>query len=185
MNNYPEEIYYNDYTIGEIHAAERAYDLGREHAKQKDATETEWHNLTEQIQAGANIDWEKLDGMKARCVHAELGTLTYKLERYSNSPECSFLAWFTLGAPKAWTAALAYAWSGRCDWTLYIDRPVPLKRKTADQLELGAEFIGQSRFKPGEIDYCYVVTSGGKRKVITAEGLLLEPEWVEVVDDEA
>ena len=197
MSNYPEEIYKATNESGK-EWAERIYktgfkfghSIGRDQAKNefllatKPHEKTEWYNLTEQIQAGANIDWEQLDGVPAKCVHESGAVYQHKLVRNKEH----YLAPVTMledYCPVGWGGAFVNAWHGDDGWTLFIDRPVPLKRKTADQLELGVEFIGQPRCKPGQTGYCYTVPSGGERKVITAEGVLFDPEWVEVVDDEA
>lgn len=135
MTNYPDEIYCNDYNIGEIHAAERAYEICKKHA-QEATTETEWFNLTEQIAAGANIDWEKLDGCKAKCIHETMGEIMHELTRNDKRNEQSVDGWCKTQMD-GWHLILPFGWSGYGGWTLWIDRPVPLKRKTADQLEPG------------------------------------------------
>lgn len=171
MTNYPDEIYdcpdgtyagkrewvrYGPNTHAGV-MAQRAYNLGREHAKQEATAEPDWHNLTEQIQAGANIDWEQLDGVKARCVHAEIGTLTHKLTRRDrNFPPESILEWDFV---YPLLSTFHDSWEGHNGWTLWIDRPVPLKRKTADQLEPGTCFTDTENLDSWIV---YVDISGDK-----------------------
>ena len=65
---------------------EFVYDLGFERGvKHAQANTGEWFNLTEAIASGAEIDWEQLDGVKARCVHAKLGSLTHKMTRHNRN----------------------------------------------------------------------------------------------------
>lgn len=182
-NNYPKEIYYYDPLNWKL-MCERAYDIGREHAKQESTTEPEWFNLTEAIASGADIEWEKLDGVKARCAHAEIGTLTYKLERDSDEPEDSPWGWFHIGAPKAWDTAFACAWGGKYDWTLYIDHPGPLKRKTADQLEPGTCFVGKTTTDDA-LCYCirYTGASGKALAVHISSGTVSPAKKFTVLEE--
>lgn len=102
------------------------------------------HNLTEAIKRGDQIDWPQLDGATAQCIHEDLGTITHKLHRNSATSELEPRGWAnSKKQPAMWCLALREAWLGIDGWTLYVDRPVPLKRKTADQLEPGTCFRGE------------------------------------------
>lgn len=146
-NHYPEDIYItpvhktrveNSLAITSdsvIKMVERAYDLGKTHATQDTA---DWHDLTAAIKAGEPIDWKALDGRRAKCEHKTMGALVHKLVRCSEFPADSAIGWVELY--DTWCEALDDAWHGYGDWTLYIDGPVPIKRKTADQLKPGTLF---------------------------------------------
>lgn len=155
---YPEVIYKEFPTCGSeqgniaAHAAGRqhAYDLGYEHGKQAEGDLTGWSNLTEAIKAGEPIDWDTLDGAEAKCVHPEQGTLTHKLEREdAYSPEDCF-GWYKEGDP-VWVKALYCSWLGHLGWSLYIKGDLPLRKRTADQLEPGTCFKGKCM---GEVRDC-------------------------------
>lgn len=196
QNKYPEEIYRvgktDNYVAMPIvrETLENAYDLGLEHGQPGDPL-LGWSNLTEAIKAGENIDWERLDGLPAKCVHPEVGTLTYKLERdFGYEPE-SCAGWYVEDYPRVWIGALNHSWDGIEGWVLYIKGDIPLHRQTADQLEPGTCFRARYE-KNGEThNYAWaqlLKPSGQKPRVIffslaltTLFGSAL-PEDVEVVE---
>ena len=143
--NYPEEIYKDFPTCGSekgniaAHMAGRqhAYDLGFRDGRFKERLEASdplagWSNLTEAIQAGERIDWDALDGLEARCVHPELGTLTHKLERDICYSETSFNGWYLEPVDLAWENAILEAWEGIGGWSLWVKGDLPLRKRTAD-----------------------------------------------------
>lgn len=154
---YPEEIYPKRKTektafgfMESWHSSnldyERAYDLGFRDGRFKERLEASnplagWSNLTYAIQAGERIDWEKLDGLEAKCVHPELGVLTYKLERDGNFPPAKYSAWYKTGCPVIWLEALIKSWLGLGGWSLWIKGELPIRKLTADQLEPGTCFL--------------------------------------------
>lgn len=174
MTNYPDEIYdcpdgtyagkrewvrYGPNTHAGV-MAQRAYNLGREHAKQEATAEPEWYNLTEAIASGANIDWEQLDGVKARCAHESGAEFLHHLSKKEGVGIASLpKMWVDSESPFYWDDALKHSWRGIGNWTLWIDCPVPLKRKTADQLEPGTCFTDTENLDSWIV---YVDISGDK-----------------------
>ncbi|WP_237692937.1 hypothetical protein [Rothia nasimurium] len=152
--NYPEDIYPETatqtidgpmYWISHRKDYERAYDLGFRDGRFKERLEASnplagWSNLTEAIKTGERIDWEKLDGLEAKCVHPDLGVLTYKLERDGSFPPAKYSAWYKTDCPSIWLEALIKSWLGRGGWSLWIKGELPLRKLTADQLEPGTCF---------------------------------------------
>lgn len=164
---YPEEIYQNfnggslsnneresggagwgrrhAYNIGRRRAYRLGYEAGK--AEQSDPL-AGYSNLTEAIKAGDPIDYEKLEGRSAKCVHPELPTpLPIGILQVHNESE--------LRTPVGWRKpidsfgtvrryALMHAWWGDYDWTLWVEGEIPLRRKTADQLKVGTYFLGMS-----------------------------------------
>lgn len=95
---------------------------------------SQWWNLTEAIASGADIDYERLDWRKAKCVHPEMGTLTHKLMRYEDldglvldkeDPD----AWDCSG-DDIWKVALTESWLGNGGWSLWVAGKNPLKPAT-------------------------------------------------------
>lgn len=143
-NEYPEELY-NIWCKNTTYAEdmERAYDVGFERGvnNAKQANNGDWHNLTEAIKAGEPIDFEKLDGRKAKCVSSNGVTVTYKLERDPAYSLEVFEGWYTSDSARAWEASLEDSWNGEPGWTLYLDGEIPMKKQTADELPFGTEFV--------------------------------------------
>lgn len=201
MTDYPDEIYdcpdgtyagktewvrYGEHTHAGV-MARRAYNLGRKHAIREVATETGWHDLTKAIADGEPIDWEQLDGVKARCVHAELGTLTYKLERDSNEPEDSPWGWFNADAPDVWGSTLVRAWKKwdglEGGWTLYIDGEMPMKKKTADELPLVMCFSGKHRSHSDPTVWIVLDNEMGKVCIAPFVDGAIDASEVEVIEE--
>lgn len=116
-----------------------------------------YSNLTAAIKAGEPIDWAKLDGLKAQCVHPELGMLTKKVERDGPYTIDSWEGWVIYKPGDVWLSAFQDAWRGENGWTLWVEGEVPLRCKTADQLEVGTYFLGQAGVIKGTM---YVGKSG-------------------------
>ena len=124
---------------------ESAYDLGFKNGKLKADLENQaplvgWSNLTEAIKAGERIDWEALDGLPAKCVHPELGTLTYKLERDNVCSSTMPSGWYMNKSANVWKQAVSDSWYGLQGWSLWVKGDLPLRKLTADQLEPGTCF---------------------------------------------
>lgn len=174
-------------------SAERIYDLGFRDGRFKERLEASnplagWSNLTEAIKAGERIDWEKLDGLEAKCVHPQLGTLTHKLVRDQPEPPKSWVGWGdTDSAISHWDTVFECAWQGSSGWALYIKGDLPLRKLTADQLEPGTCFSGSHpEVCEGEAVLCVVIgqVNGLPRRVLypgpTISRLASEVEVVEV-----
>lgn len=171
---------------------ERAYDLGFRDGRFKERLEASnplagWSNLTEAIKAGERIDWEKLDGLEAKCVHPELGALTYKLEHDEIGFRDNPGGWYTDTSTGAWKQAFYDSWMGFQGWTLYIKGDIPLCKLTADQLEPGTCFSGSHpEVCEGESVLCVVIgqANGVPGRVLypgpTISRLASEVEVVEV-----
>lgn len=166
---YPEEIYpklgFRTDDFGRLtyrttfnSDCEYAYDLGYRDGRFKERLEASnpragWSNLTEAIAAGERIDWDALDGLEARCVHPELGTLTHKLERDICYSETSFNGWYLEPVDLAWENAILEAWEGIGGWSLWVKGDLPLRKQTADELEPGTCF--RARFKRNGTEHNY------------------------------
>lgn len=101
-----------------------------------------WSNLTAAIKAGERIDWDALDGLEAKCVHPELGTLTYLLERDSICSSTIPSGWYMNKSANVWKQAVSDSWYGLQGWSLWVKGDLPLRKLTADQLEPGTCFRG-------------------------------------------
>lgn len=125
-----------------------------------------WSNLTEAIKAGERIDWERLDGLEAKCVHPEVGTLTHKLERYAQCPADDFTGWYKEDYPTGWSGVFSYSWEGAGGWSLWAKGDLPLRKQTADQLEPGTGFCGTHPESGEKLKGMVVVPSPGARKAV-------------------
>ncbi|WP_237185512.1 hypothetical protein [Rothia nasimurium] len=156
VNKYPEDIYpklgfrtdgFGRLTYRTTYNSdfERAYDLGYQDGQQAqgDHPLAGWSNLTEAIADGERIDWEKLDGLEAKCVHPELGALTHRMERDSAYPPYEYVGWDEEASFAVWSEAFYSAWYGRNGWSLWVKGDLPLRKLTANQLALGTIFIGK------------------------------------------
>ena len=158
---YPEEIYWDNFVPGisltrqKTFLVERAYDMGKADAKNLDG----YSNLTTAIQAGEPIDWERLDGLKVQCVKPEVGTLRGTLERNESRTADYHAGWWSKDADSLYRSAFIYGWTGYDGWTLWVEGEIPLRRKTADQLEVGTYFL--SKFEGGRERLAYVGVRGG------------------------
>lgn len=202
--NYPEEIYKDFPTCGSeqgniaAHMAGRqhAYDLGYRDGRFKERLEASnplagWSNLTEAIAAGERIDWEQLEGIEAKCVHPELGTLTYRLERDNVCSSTMPSGWYMNKSANVWKQAVSDGWYGLQGWSLWVKGDLPLRKQTADELEPGTCF--RARYKKNGETHNYawaqlLKPSGQTPRVIffslaltTLFGSAL-PEDVEVVE---
>lgn len=102
-----------------------------------------YSNLTEAIKAGDPIDWEKLDGKKVQCVNPEVGELRGVLVRNSRLEPDTPDAWWDEEGTASYINALYDGWNGNDGWSLYIEGDIPMRRKTAYELEVGTYFLGE------------------------------------------
>lgn len=197
---HPEEIY-KDINGKELSEPERiwgeginlrrSYDLGHEAGYAKCLADRSYplagySNLTAAISAGDPIDWEKLDGLKVKCVNPDMGELHGALKR---DPACIpdvCGAWWDMSMDDAYTNALVDAWYGKSGWTLYVEGEIPMRRKTADQLEVGHFFTGKVPGANGENLMCVFVGLGNGKHVRYASDFMLSQypasEW-EVLEE--
>lgn len=182
---YPEEIYakYVEITAGFTNGKytytpevgkdfEHAYDLGFEHGQQAQGTLEGWSNLTAAIKAGARIDWERLNGLEAKCVHPGMGTLAIRLQLEEDldgnlpHPADSPQAWHEEGSELE--AVIESAWLSNDGWSLWVKGDLPLRKRTANQLLLGTGF--RARYTKGDYVHTYsraqVVQVNGEPRVI-------------------
>ena len=159
---HPEEIY-KDFNGKKLTDPERlwgegmyrrhAYDLGHEagyakcladRADQADQSDPldGYSNLTAAISAGEPIDYEKLDGLKVQCVNPDVGESRGVLKRDYECFVNHVDGWWVGGMDSSYVEAFCSAWDDRHGWTLWIEGEIPLRRKTADQLEVGTYFRG-------------------------------------------
>ena len=185
---YPEAIYDGladpqgcSHRLSEV-LVERSYNLGYGVGHAKGLAERPdplagYSNLTAAISAGEPIDWERLDGLKTQCVNHDVGTNRGTLERRESVESDSPDGWWKSGMDFIYVNALIHSWQGEDGWTLWIEGDIPLVRKTADQLEVGIYFLGESEWElyVGEkIDGSKIV-----RHVPKMEESLFDPsEWV-------
>lgn len=153
---------------------ERAFRAGK--AEQTDPL-AGYSSLTAAISAGEPIDWERLDGLVAKCVHSTLGDLLYPLEVDGNGRKVIWESegnfWFTTSGGKVWAEALREAWDGQNGWSLWVEGEVPLRRKTADQLEVGTYFLGKAWG-----DSPYLAYVGRPLKTDTVKTIYYAPEML-------
>lgn len=98
-------------------------------------------NLTVAIKDNEPVDWEKLEGRKTQCVSPGIGEARGVLARRVMLKPDLPDAWWKDGMDYIYVNALYEAWYGRRGWTLWVEGEIPLRRKTADQLEVGTYFI--------------------------------------------
>lgn len=158
-------------------SAERIYDLGFRDGRFKERLEASnplagWSNLTAAIADGARIEWDALDGVEAKCVHAEQGTLTHKLERDAECPPEEHTGWYAENCPPVWPEAFYCSWLGRLGWSLWVKGDLPLRKLTADQLEPGTCFRALYQMGAGTYTYtrAQVIQIGDKTQVACFSG---------------
>lgn len=173
-------------------STERIYDRGYADGQQDQRDLTGWSNLTEAIKAGERIDWDALDGKKICFKHID-GSVVKDILIRDHSWDASDAAAWVL---KHHQIALGILFrscfgEGRDGWSLWVKGDLPLRKRTADQLEPGTCFRARYK-KNGEThDYAWaqlLKPSGQKPRVIffslaltTLFGSAL-PEDVEVVE---
>lgn len=180
---YPEEIYPNVNRGATYEDIEKAYDLGlRDGAKEK-VTLDGFSNLTEALHNGTRIDWNYLEGRTAKCVHRDIGTLTYYMERDSSRLENRSSGWWAdsnKGGNLAWGQVFTVAWEGGGGWSLWIEGDIPVKKRTADELEPATGFFG--RYKSTVADcFVYLNNRGEKCVYDVTNRRSQRPEKVEVL----
>lgn len=167
---YPEEIYKDingkemtntERLWGEGMIRRRAYYLGHEagywkgyEAGKADPLEG-YSNLTAAIKAGDPIDWERLDGLDVKCVKPEpRGEIHGKLVRNKLRPADKPAGWWDRNMDSLYVLIFIQGWGDQKGWTLWVKGEIPLRRKTADQLEAYTYFYGEA--PSGEPDLMYV-----------------------------
>lgn len=126
------------------HLIQHAFETGK--AEKTDPLEG-YSNLTEAIESGPPIDYEKLDGLKVLCVNPDVGNLRGVLTRRGRLKPDSSDAWWDDDSTASYINALYDGWRGKEGWTLWVEGEVPLRRKTADQLDYYTYFYG---YTPGK-----------------------------------
>ena len=167
------------YNIGCARGYQSGYEAGK--AEHTDPLEG-YSNLTEAIKAGEPIDWEKLDGLKVQCVNPNLGTLRGELKRYRHHATNIPSGWWITGSDEAYVNALVAAWYGRGGWALWLEGELPLRRKTADQLDYYTYFYGHTPGEKPVMAYVGGSESGSGRRVhyapCMATSLTRASNWV-------
>lgn len=153
--NYPADLYDLPTRTGGVYIDDQAQRLLVEHGYNIGARDgmaerpyllDAFSNLTEAIKSGARIDFAQLDGRVAKCVHEDMGTLTNRLARSQGWDEATPAGWYETdktGSSGGWGPVLGLAWFGYKGWQLWIEGDIPLKPKTADELETGTCFYGR------------------------------------------
>lgn len=192
--NYPEEIYPGDMGIlgaksrctPNISDIEYAYDLGKAHGKEPSDPLDWFSNLTQAIQDGVRIDWERLDGIVVKCVHERHGIVSTRLELQEDSS--GLLVHADLSEPYAWREEgepLAYlideSWIGSFDWSLWVEGEIPVKKRTADELEPGTCFKG--RYESSVSTYFTLIDNEGEKNAYHMTlGESFNPTDIEVLE---
>lgn len=133
-------------------------------------------NLTAAIKTGDPIDWEQLNGRKVKCINPGAGTVSGKLERDPKWKANKLHGWWNPMMGSVYTIALAQAWEGKDGWTLWIEGEIPLRRKTADQLEIGTYFLGKE-----EGDSPCLAYVGRPLKTDTVKTIYYAPEMLKTI----
>lgn len=142
-------------------------------------------NLTKAIQEGARIDWERLDGIVAKCLHSEMGILTHKMVRYKKYPQDVPGGWIGDEAPTLWTNAISASWRGHGGWSLWVDGEIPISNRKARELPTLTHFKG---LRDGNLYECIVYKAkiSGNTWVTAVDynGSLVNlcPDFVEVLE---
>lgn len=125
--------------MGLMEALEIAHELGEKHAAEDQDTWT----LLDHTQP---IDYEALDGCEAKCVHDDIGTLFGTLNyRGVAFPMQDARSWSDPQIqPSIWCLVMRQAWDGEEGWKLYVKGELPLRKRTADELPFGTEFIASN-----------------------------------------
>lgn len=178
-NKYPEEIYKATNESGE-EWAERVYDLGKKHREVPESATwileaLERGNISPAVAIGEAcalgkaqatneqeawtlldhkqpIDYEKLDGHEAKCVHDDVGTLLGALNyRGAAFPMQDARSWSNPQIqPSIWCLVMRQAWDGEEGWKLYVKGELPLRKRTADELPFGTLFTANFRGQKNE-----------------------------------
>lgn len=97
-------------------------------------------SLTEALKKGVSINMHELDGRMATCLHPEFGVLQNRLDFYSLFLDDDEGNWYLRTINDTWTHALNLALTGDNGWALWIEGPMPIVKKTADELPVGTCF---------------------------------------------
>lgn len=152
------------------HLIQHAFEAGK--AEKSDPLEG-YSNLTEAIESGPPIDWEKLDRLKVQCVKSGVGAVVGITVRDVCFSTREAKGWWTTDMDDIYIEAFGSAWNGTGDWTLWIEGDIPLVRKTADQLEVGTYFLGQAWG-----DDPYLAYVGRPLKTNTVKTIYYAPEML-------
>lgn len=166
---------------------ERAFRAGMtRNLEQADPLEG-YSNLTEAIKAGDPVDYEKLDGLKVQCVNQDVGGLHWKLVRNKLRPADIPAGWRREDANNLYVTAFVYSWTCSYGWSLWVEGEIPLRRKTADQLDEGRCFLGK---KGADFDPELMIVVGftedpklNKIKPMGEHPGYLDPWQVEVLEE--
>lgn len=126
-------------------------------------------NLTKVIsEHGTNINWYELDGRKAKCVHPELGTLSYKLKRDTSMVPSSFSGWYKFdgSTSRTWVEALKQAWDNIDDWSLWVEGDVTLNLPIAGSLVPGTIFKGQEAYSSETKEFVIIIGENGEHQAL-------------------
>lgn len=86
-------------------------------------------NLTEAIAQGVQVDWERLNGVKATCLHPSLGVLHYQLVRDREFSETTPDGWCVteyVNSMRAWNTIFRVSWYGEEGWSLWVQGDIPI-----------------------------------------------------------
>lgn len=191
--NYPADLYDLPTRTGGVYIDDQAQRLLVEHGYNIGARDgmaerpyllDAFSNLTEAIKSGARIDFAKLDGRVAKCVHEDMGTLTKRLARSKCWKENLPGGWYEIdktGSSEGWGPVFGLAWFGDKGWSLWIEGDIPVKTRTADELEPGTCFYGKLQGCTGTF-FIFLNNAGTKRAYSLIHSDLYEPEKVEVIE---
>lgn len=116
-----------------------------------------------------DIDYDALEGRKAKLVHEDGGELTFTMRRDPGTLSAdTYYAW---DAPlHAWMLFLA-GWRGNDGWKLYIQGDLPAKRVTADALEPGTCFDGVAPNGSSYHSLIRIISAQGKSLVLSTSSI--------------
>lgn len=153
--NYPEEIYKYPLNGEPIKIDDRAQRVLVEHGYRcghevgfgyfNTLVTKGYSNLTLAFDDTSRVDFERLNGRAAMCINQEVGILRGHLHRDEAYPPDDYYGWYSDDAQSAWVECLKDAWSGENGWALYVEGDIPIKPKTAKELESGMCFHGKVR----------------------------------------
>lgn len=108
-----------------------------------------YSNLTQAIQDGVDIAFEKLDGLRAKCVHKKIGVLeNYLLQNtepkdFRKPRPSDYDYWLPNRYDMVWGQAVYDAWRAVGGWQIWIESEIPIKTRTAAELKPGSVFKGK------------------------------------------
>lgn len=174
-------------------SVERAYSIGFDDGVKSVSEPTDtFSNLTKAIHDGEQIDYIRLDGKIARIVHITHGHLSTRLDLQVDSSGIPIHS--NLEEPYAWrndNESLAClfddAWLGKLGWYILIDGEIPVKKRTADELEPSTCFRGRVGTAEPELfiryDYPDFAPTGNARVIPLSGGGSRKASQVEVIEE--